>query len=157
MITPEAGKVVVFEHDLYHMSSPLVYGTKYVLRTDVLFDVESIDNVGRARIRRGNDDSSAVAAVNVDDGMANATTTTTSTSTTTMPRTLLDACRHLSLAEEDVRGLDEIGLLHTTLDALLAPGVRAIREVLSDVVDGRIAECIIRAALESRKDDCGGR
>ncbi len=36
-ITPRAGSVVIFEHDLFHRGRPLLWGTKYVLRTDVMF------------------------------------------------------------------------------------------------------------------------
>ncbi|KAL3823229.1 hypothetical protein ACHAXA_003508 [Cyclostephanos tholiformis] len=154
-ITPERGKVVVFEHDLYHMSGPLIFGTKYVLRTDVLFNVKSTDGVGRRRRRRRRRRLGGSSLPENDDELANTTTTTTTTTTPTTPRTLIDACRWLSLAVEDVRVLDEIGLLDSTLDNLLAPGVHAIREVLRDVVDGRTAEGLIQAALESRRDDVG--
>jgi hypothetical protein len=36
-ITPKAGSVVLFEHDLFHRGRPLLWGTKYVLRTDIMF------------------------------------------------------------------------------------------------------------------------
>ena len=36
-VTPRAGSVVLFEHDLFHRGRPLLWGTKYVLRTDVMF------------------------------------------------------------------------------------------------------------------------
>lgn len=36
-VTAESGKAVIFEHDLYHSGAPLTSGTKYVLRTDVMF------------------------------------------------------------------------------------------------------------------------
>jgi len=36
-IAPRAGSVVLFEHDLFHRGRPLLCGTKYVLRTDVMF------------------------------------------------------------------------------------------------------------------------
>jgi hypothetical protein len=39
VITPSAGTVVLFEHDLFHGGRPLLWGTKYVLRTDVMFDL----------------------------------------------------------------------------------------------------------------------
>ena len=40
-VTPAMGSAVVFEHDLFHSSAPLEFGTKYVLRTDVLFAVDT--------------------------------------------------------------------------------------------------------------------
>uniref|UniRef100_A0A7S4AML0 Fe2OG dioxygenase domain-containing protein n=1 Tax=Pseudo-nitzschia australis TaxID=44445 RepID=A0A7S4AML0_9STRA len=36
-IIPMAGSVVLFEHDLFHRGCPLLWGTKYVLRTDIVF------------------------------------------------------------------------------------------------------------------------
>jgi hypothetical protein len=46
-IAPEAGKAVLFEHDLFHSSAPLIFGTKYVLRTDVLFELDKRIDGGR--------------------------------------------------------------------------------------------------------------
>eukprot|EP00536_Pseudo-nitzschia_multiseries_P004380 jgi/Psemu1/285055/fgenesh1_pg.72_\ len=43
MVTPRAGSIVVFEHDLFHRGRPLAWGTKYVLRTDVLFEDRACD------------------------------------------------------------------------------------------------------------------
>ena len=141
-IAPEAGKVVLFEHDLFHSSAPLIFGTKYVLRTDVLFELDPNDG-GRGRggvgaPRGGPDDPEGGrrrGSPENDDAA-------------TPPRTVLDACRRLSLTEAAIRGLDEMGLLDLTLDSLLAPGVCAVREVLRDVLDEPSAESLIRAALE---------
>ena len=36
-IVPTAGTAVLFEHDLFHRGRPLLWGTKYVLRTDIMF------------------------------------------------------------------------------------------------------------------------
>ena len=141
-IAPEAGKVVLFEHELFHSSAPLVSGTKYVLRTDVLFEIDpNYGGWGRGGVagpRGGPDDREGGRrrGSKANDDAA------------TPPRTLLDACRRLSLTEAAMRGLDEMGLLDMTLDSLLAPGVCAVREVLRDVLDEPYAESLIRAALE---------
>ena len=37
-VAPARGRVVLFEHDLWHSGAPVTAGTKLVLRTDVLFD-----------------------------------------------------------------------------------------------------------------------
>ena len=37
-VAPACGRVVLFEHDLWHEGAPVTAGTKLVLRTDVLFD-----------------------------------------------------------------------------------------------------------------------
>ena len=36
-IVPKAGSILLFEHDLFHRGRPLLWGTKYVLRTDIMF------------------------------------------------------------------------------------------------------------------------
>jgi len=36
-VVPEMGSVVVFQHDLWHEGSPLESGTKYAIRTDVMY------------------------------------------------------------------------------------------------------------------------
>lgn len=36
-VVPEAGTLIVFEHDLWHEGRPIESGTKYVLRSDVLY------------------------------------------------------------------------------------------------------------------------
>lgn len=36
-VRPRAGRVLVFEHDLRHQGAPVTEGTKYVLRTDVMY------------------------------------------------------------------------------------------------------------------------
>ena len=37
-VAPARGRVVLFEHDLWHSGAPVTAGTKLVFRTDVLFD-----------------------------------------------------------------------------------------------------------------------
>ena len=142
-IAPEAGKAVLFEHDLFHSSAPLIFGTKYVLRTDVLFELDKRIDGGRGGGGIGGprggpgDREGGRRRGSPENGDA-----------ATPRRTVLDACRRLSLTEAAIRGLDEMGLLDLTLDSLLAPGVCAVREVLRDVLDEPSAESLIRAALE---------
>ena len=121
----------MFEHGLFHLLAPLTFGTKYVLRTDVLggrSDVDDDHHEGRRR--RGSSEDR--------DGAAST------------PRTLLDACRRLSPSEADVRGLDKMGLLDSTFGSLLAPGIDAVRKVLRDILDEPSAERLIQAAIEYR-------
>lgn len=42
-IQPCTGHVVIFDHDHLHGSSPVLSGTKYVIRTDVLYDLVHAD------------------------------------------------------------------------------------------------------------------
>lgn len=36
-VTPEAGKALVFRHELLHEGAPVIAGRKYVMRTDVMY------------------------------------------------------------------------------------------------------------------------
>ena len=36
-VTPKIGRVLVFQHDILHEGSVLVRGTKYTMRTDVMY------------------------------------------------------------------------------------------------------------------------
>ena len=36
-VIPKAGTVLVFQHDLLHQGAEVLNGTKYVLRTDVMY------------------------------------------------------------------------------------------------------------------------
>ncbi|KAL7531601.1 hypothetical protein ACHAWF_003841 [Thalassiosira exigua] len=126
-ITPVTGRVVLFEHDLYHSSAPPKLGTKYVLRTDVLFEVD-IGGSGADK-PRGNAETNP-------DGQA---------------FTLLELCRQLRLPEEDKVALDEIGLLDLTLESLFAPGLSAVRQMLHDSMGGQSAEQLLKAAVKCKR------
>ena len=39
-VTPKIGRVLVFQHDILHEGSLLVAGTKYTMRTDVMYGEE---------------------------------------------------------------------------------------------------------------------
>ena len=36
-VVPKAGSVLIFDHDLYHEGEKVTRGTKYALRTDMMF------------------------------------------------------------------------------------------------------------------------
>ena len=129
VVVPQAGNVVIFEHDLYHSSAPLTVGTKFVLRTDVLFEYRGDVDKPRNTSRRSNEHTLEI--------MEAASWCTT----------LLDVCHHISLSEELQQSLNEIGLLDLTLDSLLAPGITLVREMLRDVLDEASAERLINAIL----------
>lgn len=126
-ITPATGKVVVFEHDCFHSSVPLQFGTKYVLRTDILFELDT-ENGGVDKPRGS----------------------TCKSETESTACTLLELCQHLNLSEESKLALDEIGMLDLTLDSMFAPGVSAVKQMLCDVLDKQSAERLMKAALHSR-------
>ncbi len=72
-ITPRAGSVVLFEHDLFHRGRPLLWGTKYVLRTDVMF----LDSH-----KQRHDADSSSTTTSTTDSSTTATSTTATSSTT---------------------------------------------------------------------------
>lgn len=135
-ITPKTGTAVIFEHNLYHSSVPLIFGIKYVLRTDILFEYDGdIDKPRGKRCSNTNNN------VHINNGLKN---------TTTSCNTLLEICQELLLPEEEQSALEEIGLLDLTLDSLFAPGVSAVRDMLCDVMEEQFASRLLQAALEYR-------
>lgn len=63
-VVPVTGSIAVFEHGLYHSGSPLMDGTKYILRTDILF--ESICRSASSSQSK-NKNKNGVSARTVDD------------------------------------------------------------------------------------------
>jgi predicted 2-oxoglutarate/Fe(II)-dependent dioxygenase YbiX len=121
-VGPSAGSVVVFEHDLYHSSVPLKYGTKFVLRTDVLFKLDEEAGVDKAR--KSDNDS------NRKHGNA---------------LTLFELCEELQVDEDAKTCLSDIGLIDLTLESLIAPGMTAVKQMLFDVLDKDVATLIVDA------------
>jgi prolyl 4-hydroxylase len=121
MVTPSTGDVVVFEHDLFHSSAPLKFGTKYILRTDVLFQ---LDQEGGVELPRGESKGSS-------DNLA---------------ATLIDVCQQLSVSEDVKNALGDIGLIDLSIEALFIPGEAVVKSILHDVLDGHTADKIFQAA-----------
>ncbi len=42
-VTPRTGMALLFEHGLYHQGAPVTHGTKYVLRSDVMYPRAHLD------------------------------------------------------------------------------------------------------------------
>lgn len=127
IVVPSAGTAVVFEHDLYHSSVPLKFGTKYVLRTDVLFQMDDREGgVDKPRMEK-----------NIDSPRGS------------NAETLLELCEELSMCDRAKSVLCEMGLIDLTLDSLLAPGVMAVKQMLLDVLDKDAADLIITALVAS--------
>jgi hypothetical protein len=131
-VTPQRGKVVIFEHDLFHSGARLMLGTKYVLRTDILF---AAANVGEEQY--ANDGSPHL-------GETFPTTTTSDTEEGPTKRMLmsdliLSLCNNINnneltiqISETEKEILDDMGLLHITLDAFLSPGITLLKAMLED-------------------------
>ncbi|CAB9498344.1 P4Hc [Seminavis robusta] len=102
VITPQTGRLVLFEHDLYHAGAPLQWGTKHVLRTDIVFE---------------DDDSDDAPDTPPQDG-------------TPPPKPLLvhDFCQEWT--DQNRAVLDDLGVLHGTLESFLVPGVGLLTQLL---------------------------
>ena len=125
MVTPSAGDVVVFEHDLFHSSVPLKFGTKYILRTDVLFQ---LDQDGGVELPRGESKGTSE----------------------NLSVTLFDICQQLSVYEDVKDALGDIGLIDLSIEALFNPGEAVVKSILHDVLDDHTADIIFQAAMECR-------
>ncbi len=136
ILTPEAGTAVVFEHHLFHSSVPLTFGTKYVLRTDILFDYDG--DIDRPRGKCNNNCNSSSSN---EDGPENINHPCC---------TVLEVCQELSLPKEAQSVLEELGLLDLTIDSFFAPGVSSVRDMLDDVMEEQFASQLLQATLMHR-------
>jgi len=96
-------------------------GTKYILRTDVLFQ---LDQEGGVELPRGESKGSS-------DNLA---------------ATLIDVCQQLSVSEDVKNALGDIGLIDLSIEALFIPGEAVVKSILHDVLDGHTADKIFQAA-----------
>eukprot|EP00592_Proboscia_alata_P029944 CAMPEP_0194443156 /NCGR_PEP_ID=MMETSP0176-20130528/126546_1 /TAXON_ID=216777 /ORGANISM="Proboscia alata, Strain PI-D3" /LENGTH=466 /DNA_ID=CAMNT_0039269365 /DNA_START=60 /DNA_END=1460 /DNA_ORIENTATION=- len=129
-VVPTAGKVVVFEHDLYHASSLLEWGTKYVLRTDVLFDVASDTPV----TNRETNGSEPKAEIRKEE--------------TNM--TIVELCHQLQFSSDETEVLDSLGILDVTIESFCAPGVTMLRLMMDGIRTEKI-NALIQSAFELLK------
>jgi predicted 2-oxoglutarate/Fe(II)-dependent dioxygenase YbiX len=53
VVRPEAGTLIVFDHELWHDGEAVTSGTKYVMRTDVLYERESLGHGDTAEVLTG--------------------------------------------------------------------------------------------------------
>ena len=125
IVIPTMGTAVVFEHDLYHSSVSLNSGTKYVLRTDVLFELTEGTSVDKPRKIKS-------------DGIQQSSNA----------QTLLELCDEIGICEDAKVSLSEIGLIDLTLESLIAPGMTTVKHMLSDALGEDVA-IVIMSALES--------
>lgn len=125
MVTPSTGDVVVFEHDLFHSSAPLKFGTKYILRTDVLFQLNEGGGGGGVESPRGESNK------NADD----------------LAATLFEVCQQLKVSDDAKNALADVGLIDLSIEALFNPGQNVVRSILNDVLDVDTSERVFKAAL----------
>eukprot|EP00980_Cylindrotheca_fusiformis_P015874 scaffold4637_cov128-Cylindrotheca_fusiformis.AAC.45 len=126
-VTPMSGKVVIFEHDLFHSGAPLVSGTKYVLRTDVLF-AGAEDEVSDKTKETCTDD----AAEGASNGIL-----------------VSDLCTdHLKVPDQVLDKLDGMGMLEMTLESFLVPGTPMLKAMLlEEISDELLVDRILKKAF----------
>lgn len=125
-VTPHVGSVVIFDHDLYHAGLSLDWGTKYVLRTDVLFaNNNNNDSNGETipeemmKEQQNND--------NKDDRHQSVTSTTSNNRKILL---VSHICDELKWSTQHQSLLDDLGLLHVTLESFLVPGFTLLEQML---------------------------
>lgn len=130
-VIPETGKVVIFEHDLYHSGAPLISGTKYILRTDVMFppDNECIHEVEELQhdAEEGTEDS-------VESGSFQRKTLSTSLPSSAATTNLVrDLCHSLDISEENMAYLDSMCMLDMTIENLFASvNISSVKSILNE-------------------------
>jgi 2OG-Fe(II) oxygenase superfamily len=127
-VVPQAGTIVIFEHDLYHSGVPLDWGTKYVLRTDVLFAADDADNMQTASSVKGNDGkgSHRTDPARRRRGISGATTVRQLTT-------------QLGMSQEECIGLMALGIMDDSIASFCAPGPFALQTMLAEAELSRAA------------------
>ena len=151
IVRPSAGTVVLFEHDLYHCGNPLEWGTKYVLRTDIMFPMsqeELLDAHERKSLRQKRRNRN-----NVGDGRADNNLTDRDENEEPNILTVQDLVHHLTSDDQwNVHndggvsnvlsmpttvfkdGLSMLGLWDdTSIESFCLPGRVALQAMLQDV------------------------
>lgn len=127
-IIPKAGTMVIFEHDLYHSGHPLVGGTKYVLRTDLFFDISEEEWASRAQQRRAGESRNPK---------------TTKGQHPPTPITMVDLValewKNDAPSNDHHRvmildALEELGMKDASIESFCAPGKFALLLMLQDVL-----------------------
>jgi len=102
---------VIFEHDLYHAGLPLKKGSKYVLRTDVMFDTNETKIM------------SVHPSASVEEKVRTKCATL---------QTVKDLCQALDLSPIQESALEELEMYDITIQNILLPGVTQLRLMLID-------------------------
>ena len=123
-VVPRAGRVVLFEHDLFHSGAPLVRGTKYIMRTDILFDENGSEEEEVMNTSIFVHEEETIGSVLVSD-----------------------MCIELKLSEVEMSILNEMDLLDITCESLLSPGITLLKKMLlSGGINGEIADSLVKKA-----------
>jgi len=124
-VIPKVGRIVLFEHDLFHAGAPLNRGTKYVMRTDILFEEDRDEERSKEIEKR-------------DQRPA------------TQLMLLCDVCEEIKLSTKGVKIMEEMGLFHISCESFISPGITCLKLML---IDGGMEESevndLIRIAFNS--------
>jgi 2OG-Fe(II) oxygenase superfamily len=139
IITPSTGTVVLFEHDLFHCGRRLEWGTKYVLRTDIMFQMtlDELQTLRSSRLQKeeeGSPDSSSrrqdtnhSAPITIQELVDKVFATQNDDD----DKSVLCADQHGNIAA----ALSNLGLLEdTTIESFCSPGRFALQAMLQDVL-----------------------
>lgn len=127
VVIPQVGSVVIFEHDLYHAGNPLEWGTKYVLRTDVLFDISEEEWEARPiKAAQGKINDVSNTSLSRSKSLPPATVYELILSTSNQHRWTVDDQSLMCDA------LEALGMLDLTIESFCAPGRFALQMILQD-------------------------
>ena len=132
-ITPKTGRVVLFEHDLYHSGAPLSFGTKYIMRTDILFDEVENENI------KGEEGPRSTESIENED--------------TERSHVLVsDICNLLEIPQNAKDVLGDVDILNCTCESILSTGVTMIKTMIIDAgIEHELASRLIKNIVESVK------
>ena len=141
-ITPKKGSLVMFEHDLYHAGAPLLWGTKHVMRTDILFantegnTTQDASSCTESTATPASEDSNPVTKgpLLVADVFVQHPT-----------QAGVDGC----WTPEFQPVLEDMGLFNMTLEAFLVPGISILTNLL---VDGGLNQAHVETFLRVAQD-----
>lgn len=122
-VVPKTGSVCIFEHDLFHSGAPLHYGTKYIMRTDILYD----NNETSTNENSGN--STKTGAVLVSE-----------------------ICTKLNVSNDVIQILRDMDLWDITCESLLAPGPTLKKMLLDCNLDEKCVTSLIDEANNVIRD-----
>ena len=140
-VVPQQGTLVAFEHDLYHAGAPLVWGTKHVMRTDILFDLPEDDSPreGQCNQKAFNSQETKSGDTSLSSNIENGHRSTT----------VLALCQEMNWSQHQQSVLHDMGLLDTTLESFLVPGTTILTELLTDGgIDGSSLKDFLKVAQE---------
>lgn len=130
-VIPQVGTVVIFEHDLYHAGNPLDWGTKYVLRTDLLFDI-SEDEWEARPIRAATQDKIKDGVF--DDSLSKKPMSSLPPATVYELILCTSSLERWTVTDQSLisDALETLGMQDLTIESFCAPGRFALQMMLQD-------------------------